>query len=45
LERKKNRRATYERLGCDIPEPPIPGYSEKDEIVSDEQLLKISGMK
>ncbi len=43
LERKKNRRATYERLDCDISEPPIPGYLDEDEIVSDERLLQISG--
>ena len=43
LERKKNRRATYERLDCSIPAAPIPGYFETDEIVSDERLLKISG--
>lgn len=43
LERKKNRRATYERLECEIPKPPIPDYAEKGEIISDERLLRMSG--
>jgi coenzyme F420 hydrogenase subunit beta len=43
LERKRNRRAAYERKGVPIPEGPIPGWSEEIEIVDDADLLRVPG--
>ncbi|GHH86828.1 hypothetical protein GCM10018793_60270 [Streptomyces sulfonofaciens] len=39
LERKRNRRASYERSGRPVPLGPIPGYQEELEIVPDEKLI------
>ncbi|MEV7422026.1 Coenzyme F420 hydrogenase/dehydrogenase, beta subunit C-terminal domain [Streptomyces sp. NPDC091212] len=39
LERKRNRRASYERSGGPVPLGPIPGYREELEIVPDERLI------
>lgn len=41
LERKRNRRARYERSGRPVPLGPIRGYRENTEIVSDEELLAV----
>jgi coenzyme F420 hydrogenase subunit beta len=42
LERKRNRRAHYERSRLIIPDSPIRGYAEKTEPISDDYLLKLS---
>jgi coenzyme F420 hydrogenase subunit beta len=42
LERKRNRRAHYERSGVPIPDAPIPGYREEHEPISDDRLLQMS---
>lgn len=42
LERKRSRRATYERSGLPISDPPIAGYVESGDRLSDEKLLQIS---
>ncbi|MFF3906397.1 Coenzyme F420 hydrogenase/dehydrogenase, beta subunit C-terminal domain [Streptomyces sp. NPDC001848] len=39
LERKRNRRASYERSGGPIPAGPIPGHREELEIVPDERWI------
>ncbi|QMU71306.1 Coenzyme F420 hydrogenase/dehydrogenase, beta subunit C-terminal domain [Streptacidiphilus sp. P02-A3a] len=40
LERKRNRRASYEKSGLPIPNGPIPGHTEElAEIVPDERLI------
>ncbi|MEV5880548.1 Coenzyme F420 hydrogenase/dehydrogenase, beta subunit C-terminal domain [Streptomyces sp. NPDC052101] len=39
LERKRNRRATYERSGAPIPAGPIPGHREELETVDDERWI------
>ncbi|WP_102922845.1 Coenzyme F420 hydrogenase/dehydrogenase, beta subunit C-terminal domain [Streptomyces noursei] len=39
LERKRNRRASYERSGKPVPLGPIPGYQEELEIVPDEKWI------
>ncbi|MFD7661152.1 Coenzyme F420 hydrogenase/dehydrogenase, beta subunit C-terminal domain [Streptomyces sp. NPDC059788] len=39
LERKRNRRATYERSGHPVPLGPIPGHREELEIVPDERWI------
>ncbi|MGW7279639.1 Coenzyme F420 hydrogenase/dehydrogenase, beta subunit C-terminal domain [Streptomyces sp. NPDC054844] len=39
LERKRNRRATYERSGTCIPLGPVPGHREEIEIVPDERWI------
>lgn len=43
LERKRNRRAAYERKGVSIPEGPIPGWIEETEIVEDARFLDPQG--
>ncbi len=40
LERKRNRRASYERRDVPIPAGPIPGYIEEIEAISDEEYLR-----
>ncbi|HEU4537449.1 MAG TPA: Coenzyme F420 hydrogenase/dehydrogenase, beta subunit C-terminal domain, partial [Polyangiaceae bacterium] len=42
LERKRNRRAHYERAGVPIPAAPIAGHREEQEPISDERLLQLS---
>ena len=39
MERKRNRRAYYERSGKPIPEGPIPGYVETCQVVDDDKEL------
>jgi len=39
LERKRNRRAAFERSMAAIPEGPVPGYVEPGEIVQDAALI------
>ncbi|MFJ8934151.1 Coenzyme F420 hydrogenase/dehydrogenase, beta subunit C-terminal domain [Streptomyces sp. NPDC102365] len=39
LERKRNRRASYERSGRPVPHGPIPGHREELEIVPDERWI------
>ncbi|KPI10572.1 coenzyme F420 hydrogenase/dehydrogenase beta subunit domain protein [Actinobacteria bacterium OK074] len=39
LERKRNRRASYERSGRAVPEGPIPGYQEELDIIPDERWI------
>lgn len=39
LERKRNRRASYERSGRPVPVGPIPGWTEELEIIPDERLI------
>ncbi|MFH8347481.1 Coenzyme F420 hydrogenase/dehydrogenase, beta subunit C-terminal domain [Streptomyces sp. NPDC018045] len=39
LERKRNRRATYERSGRPVPLGPIPGHREELDIVPDERWI------
>ncbi|KWT57218.1 coenzyme F420-reducing hydrogenase [Streptomyces albus subsp. albus] len=39
LERKRNRRASYERSGRPVPLGPIPGHREELEIVPDERWI------
>jgi coenzyme F420 hydrogenase subunit beta len=45
LERKRNRRAFYERSDKPIPDSPIPGYVEDIEIIPDEKLIAIPEKK
>lgn len=42
LERKRNRRASYERSGTPTPVGPIPGFREDLEIVPDERWIAAS---
>jgi coenzyme F420 hydrogenase subunit beta len=44
LERKRNRRAAYERKGVPIPGGPIPGWLEETEIVEDAEFLNPGGL-
>ncbi|NUS11672.1 MAG: coenzyme F420-reducing hydrogenase [Streptomyces sp.] len=39
LERKRNRRASYEQAGAVIPAGPIPGHREELDIVPDERWI------
>lgn len=39
LERKRNRRAHYERSGLPLPDGPIPGFNEEFEAVDDERFI------
>ncbi|HEX2095063.1 MAG TPA: Coenzyme F420 hydrogenase/dehydrogenase, beta subunit C-terminal domain [Longimicrobiaceae bacterium] len=39
LDRKRNRRAHYESLGCPLPHAPIPGHVESCEVVPDDVLI------
>ncbi|MEU8827793.1 Coenzyme F420 hydrogenase/dehydrogenase, beta subunit C-terminal domain [Streptomyces sp. NPDC048636] len=39
LERKRNRRASYERSGAPIPAGPIPHHREELDIIPDEQWI------
>lgn len=41
LERKRNRRASYERSGQPIPRGPIPGHTEDIRIKADEELIAV----
>ena len=41
LERKRNRRASYERSGARIPSGPIPGYQEELDVIPDEQWIAV----
>ncbi len=41
LDRKRNRRAAYERKGVPIPCGPIPGYVEPDEAIDDAEFLAV----
>ena len=41
LERKRNRRADYERSGKPVPLGPIPGYVEEIEIKPDAEFLAV----
>lgn len=41
LERKRNRRATYERKYSNIPDSPIKGYCEDIEVVDDAKFLAL----
>ncbi|WP_328937112.1 Coenzyme F420 hydrogenase/dehydrogenase, beta subunit C-terminal domain [Streptomyces tauricus] len=43
LERKRNRRASYERSGRPVPHGPIPGHREELDIVPDERWLAVPG--
>jgi coenzyme F420 hydrogenase subunit beta len=43
LERKRNRRASYERSGTRIPAGPIPGYLEELDVVPDDRWLAAPG--
>jgi coenzyme F420 hydrogenase subunit beta len=42
LDRKRNRRAFYERSGRPIPDPPVPGYREAAPAMTDEEVLRVS---
>jgi coenzyme F420 hydrogenase subunit beta len=41
LERKRNRRASYERMDKPIPVGPIPGHIEDIEIIPDERWIAV----
>lgn len=41
LERKRSRRALYERLQNAIPKPPIPDYIEPGDVVDEDRLLAV----
>ncbi|HEV3359565.1 MAG TPA: Coenzyme F420 hydrogenase/dehydrogenase, beta subunit C-terminal domain [Pseudonocardiaceae bacterium] len=41
LERKRNRRASYERMDKPIPVGPIPGHVEDIEIIPDERWIAV----
>jgi coenzyme F420 hydrogenase subunit beta len=43
LERKRNRRATYERSGGPTPAGPIPGFREELEIIPDDRWIAAPG--
>lgn len=43
LERKRNRRASYERSGRPTPMGPIPGHREELEIIPDERWIAAPG--